>query len=106
MVLSMISAVLMGGMFLVMINKAKFARTRRMALIPLACAGMELLLTGVLTPGLFPVMTGVLIFLRVTILVCCVGALRQDTAMVKRRSRRLAALRSAEMKVTDSRICA
>ena len=107
MALSIISVVCMSGMFLMMLNKAKYARTRRMALIPLICAGMELLFTGVLTPGLFPVLTGVLVLLRAVILACCVGALRQDAAMAKRRARRLKAVRPVVAKeASDSRVCA
>lgn len=80
----------MTGMFLWMINKAKFASTRRMSLLPLCCAGMELLATGILTPELFPLLTFLLISMRIAILACCVGAMRRDAAMAARRTRRKA----------------
>ena len=87
MILSLCSIAAMAGMFLYMFNKAKFARTRRMALLPLAGAVMEGIAAGALTPGLFPVLTAVLVVLRLTILLCCAGAMRQDAAMARRRSR-------------------
>lgn len=103
MLLSLCSIVAMAGMFLYMFHKAKFARTRRMALLPLAGAVMEGIAAGALTPGLFPVLTAVLVILRLAILLCCAGALRQDAAMARRRSRirrRMAAEMAKEAIVT------
>lgn len=89
--ISIISLLAMTGMFLWMFRRAKFASTRRMALLPLCCAGMEVMAAGMLTPGLFPLLTFLLIFLRITILLCCVGAMKRDAAMAVHRARRLRA---------------
>ena len=103
MLLSLCSIVAMAGMFFYMFHKAKFARTRRMALLPLAGAVMEGIAAGALTPGLFPVLTAALVVLRLAILLCCAGAMRQDAAMARRRSRirrRMAAEMAKEAIVT------
>ena len=86
--LSIMSVIVMGAMFLYMVNKAKFAVTRRMALIPLGACVMEALATGLLTPLAFPILTLVLVTLRLIILTCCVGAIRQDAVMARNRVRR------------------
>ena len=78
MLMSLLSIVLMVVTALYMLSKAHFAKTRRMAFIPLGCAAVEMLAAGMLTAGLFPVLTAVLILLRAVILVCCWFALRQD----------------------------
>jgi hypothetical protein len=98
MFLSVLSVVLMALMFLYMFNKAHFAKTRRMALIPLGCAVIELFATGMLTPELFPVLTAVLILLRGTILVSCFFALRQDALDYARRKRKVVARTSSALR--------
>ena len=88
MILSLVSVVLMGGTFLYMINRARFARTRRMALLPLAACVMELLAVGALSPASFPGFAVLLTALRAVILLCCAGAMKQDAAMARRRAHR------------------
>ncbi len=103
MILSLCSIVAMTGMFLYMFNKAVRISTRRMALLPLVCAVMEGIAAGALTPSLFPVLTAVLVVLRLAILLCCFGAMRQDAAVARRRARirrRKAAAERAESIVT------
>lgn len=95
MILSIISVIAMGVMFVYMINKAKFARTRRMAFLPMACCGMEILATGILHPASFPLLTILLVSLRLVILGCCIGAMHQDAIMVRRRETNR--MRSARM---------
>ncbi|HJD23355.1 MAG TPA: hypothetical protein H9694_04330 [Firmicutes bacterium] len=87
MILSLCSLAAMTGMFLYMFNKAVLARTRRMALLPLLCAVIEGLAAGALTPSLAPALTVVLTVLRLTILLCCAGAMHQDAAAARRRAR-------------------
>lgn len=91
MLMSLLSIVLMVVTALYMLSKAHFAKTRRMAFIPLGCAAVEMLAAGMLTAGLFPVLTAVLILLRAVILVCCWFALRQDFLAHDRRRQREAA---------------
>ena len=88
MILSLLSVVLMGGLFLLMINKAKVMRARRMAGIPLAACILEILAAGMLHPLDFPVLTLLLVALRLVIVGCCVGAMREDAAMARRRDAR------------------
>ncbi|HIW74621.1 MAG TPA: hypothetical protein H9684_09875 [Firmicutes bacterium] len=96
MLLSLCSILAMTGMFLYMFNKAALARTRRMALLPLLCAVIEGIAAGALTPALFPALTAVLVALRLVILLCCAGAMRQDAAAVRRRARALRRRAAAE----------
>lgn len=88
MAISLVSIVAMVGVFLWMIHKAKLASTRRMALLPLCCAAMEVLAAGILSPSSFPLLTVILIAMRTVILVCCVCAVRRDRILADRRSRR------------------
>lgn len=101
MILSIVSVIAMGVMFVYMINKAQFARTRRMAFLPMACCGMEILATGILHPASFPALTVLLVALRLVILGCCIGAMHQDAVMVKRREiKRLKLARAVHDNVT------
>ena len=88
MVISILSLVMMALMFLYMLNKAHYAATRRMSLIPLGCAAVELFAAGLLTPLLFPLLTAFLVLLRAVILFCCFCAVRRDAAIYSRRLRR------------------
>ena len=92
--LSLASIAAMAIMFLYMVNKARFASTRRLALIPMAACGMEILAAGMLTPGLFPLLTAALVCLRAVILGCCVAAMRRDAAMARVRARRRVVVRN------------
>ena len=92
MFLSVLSVAVMTIMFLYMMRKARFGRTRRLALIPLGCVVVELFAAGLLSPALFPVLTAALVLLKAVILLCCVCAMRQDAGAALRRARRSAAL--------------
>lgn len=105
MLLSVFSVVMMTLMFLYMMNKAHFAPTRRMSLIPLACAAIELFTTGLLTPVLFPVLTAVLVVLRAVILLSCFFALRQDAAAYSRRRRKAIARSVSAPHTTPYKVC-
>ena len=87
---SMLAIVLMGGMFLIMINKGKLTSTHRMALLPLVVCGIEVWLFGALHVGLFPILSVILWAARLCIVACCLLKLRQDAAVVRRRARRKA----------------
>ncbi|MDD3692484.1 MAG: hypothetical protein PHX02_01085 [Oscillospiraceae bacterium] len=90
MLLSILSIILMSIMSLYMINKAKFASTRRMALIPLCCVFVELMTAGLLSISSFWVLTLILIILRAVILISCIGELQRDAAAARRRAHRCA----------------
>ena len=86
---SSLNVVVMTILFMYMVNKAKCAETRKLALVPLATAAVELLAAGLLRPGLYPALTALLIAMRLVIIGCCVAALRRDAAMAKSRQKKL-----------------
>lgn len=88
MVLSILSIAAMGGMFLYMWCRARFGITRRVALVPLMTCAVEMLAAGLLSVTTFPVLTAVLVLLRLVILGCCVGAMHHDRVMANRRETR------------------
>ena len=55
---SSLNVVVMTILFMYMVNKAKCAETRKLALVPLATAAVELLAAGLLRPGLYPARPG------------------------------------------------
>ena len=61
---SSLNVVVMTILFMYMVNKAKCAETRKLALVPLATAAVELLAAGLLRPGLYPALTALLIATR------------------------------------------
>ncbi|MBQ8752016.1 MAG: hypothetical protein IJZ13_02815 [Clostridia bacterium] len=79
---------MMGGMFLLMWNKATLTSTRRMAMLPLGICVVEVLTFGLLTVGLFPVLSVLLWMARLTVFACCGMKLRQDRMVARRRVRR------------------
>ena len=91
MTLSMLSAAAMAAMFVYMACRAKMAETRRMLWIPAASCAMELMAAGLLTAR-FPLLTALLVVLRLALLGCCGIAMRRDAAMVRARARRRARL--------------
>lgn len=92
MTLSLLSAVAMAAMFVYMVCNAKMRETRRMLWIPAASCVMELLAAGMLSAVNFPVLTALLVLLRLAMLGCCAVAMRRDAAMVRARARRRARL--------------
>lgn len=93
MLLSMISAAALGFMAVHMLRKATLASTRRVALVAAAMFLIEVAATGLLSVTQFPVLTAILVAMRLTVLLCCVKALRRDAAIAraKARKRRVAA---------------
>ena len=88
MILSVISVLAMGLMFIQMMRKASLPSTRKMAVLPLTACLMEMIATGALHPGQFPLLTVVLVLLRASILFCCAGALRKDVLARRRQKMR------------------
>ena len=81
MILSIISALVMSGLALTMLLRAKQARTCRVALLPLAAACMEWLVAGYLSPADFP-------WLTLLLVACCTAILRADLARARQKARR------------------
>lgn len=88
MIFNCISALIMAALALYMVKRGTRRDTRLMAWIPAGVCGMELLSVGVLTPSAFPLLTVVLVLLRLTIAVSCVAALRHDAAVARAKQRR------------------
>ena len=101
---SSLNVVVMTILFMYMVNKAKCAETRKLALVPLATAAVELLAAGLLRPGLYPALTALLIAMRLVIIGCCVAALRRDAAMANSRARRRARARRAAVEAPRLRV--
>ena len=76
---SLVSILVMGFAFLYMINKAHFAQTRRVALVPLGFCAVDLLCAGAVPFGTYPVVSLLLMVLRLAVLLCCAGAMHKDT---------------------------
>lgn len=87
MIFSLIHIMLLGGMFLFMLNKAQGKAARRLTLIPLTMCVMEIVLMGVLDVSMYPVLTAILMLTRATVLMCCVLAMRADAAAARARGR-------------------
>ena len=85
---SLISILMMGATFLYMINKAHFAQTRRVALVPLGFCAVDMLCAGTVPFGTYPVIAIMLVILRLTVLLCCAGAMHKDTVAARRAAHR------------------
>lgn len=92
MLLSLLSAVSMAAMFVYMVCCAKMPETRRLLWLPAAGCVVELLAAGMLSVTRFPLMTALLVLLRLALLGCCAAAMRRDAAMARARQRRRALL--------------
>lgn len=87
MLLNIFHIVVMAITFLYMFNKAEFNQTRLVALVPL---GMMLVDVCSARADFLavPILALLMAALRVTVLVCCAGAMRQDRRMACARDRR------------------
>ena len=85
------------ALFLYMIRRTRFAETKKVALVPLATGFVDLLAAGLLNPGHYPLLTFLLAALRLTIVGCCVLALRRDAAMARQKARRRAQRRRMQI---------
>lgn len=106
---SLVSILLMGATFLYMINKAHFTQTRRVALVPLGFCAVDMLCAGAVPFGTYPIITAMLVILRLAVLLCCVGAMRKDTVAARRAARcaqkKAAAKHAAQAAVMQEPLC-
>lgn len=87
MFLNIFHITIMAITFLYMFNKAQFTQTRLVALVPLGMMLVDVCSARadfLAVPALALLMAA----LRLTVLVCCVGAMRQDRRMARARDRR------------------
>lgn len=83
--LSFISCLVLGGLALLMFARAHFEFTRTVALLPGAMAVVELYLASVLEPGMFPVVTALLLLFRVAAVALGAVVLREDARLASLR---------------------
>lgn len=88
MLFNLCAAAVLGAVALYMTGKTAYKTARRMAWVPAAMALMELALCGALDVAAYPVLTAVLMVCRVTVLGCCLLALKKDAAAIRNRRRR------------------
>ncbi len=83
MFLNLLFAFLMAGMFLHMLCRAKMSETREYLWLPAATCIVELLSIGLLSPVHFPVLTAVLVLLRLSLFSFCVLVMKRDAALAR-----------------------
>ena len=88
MIMAVIIAAVFGAISLYMMMTARYAVTRKMVWIPLSMAAIELAMGGALLWWAYPVLTVILVACRLTVLTCCVAAIKKDAAMARNRRRR------------------
>ncbi len=86
MLLNIIHVIILASTFLYMFNTAQFAQTRLVALVPL---GMLLVDICSMRADFLsvPALAVLLAAARITVLLCCVGAMRADRRMARARKR-------------------
>ena len=77
------------------LKHAKSVETRRLSLVPLAMAVIELFIAGEYDPAALPAAAVVLAAMRLAVAGCCVAAVRRDAAASRNRARRRARLQRA-----------
>ncbi len=88
MVISIISIAVLAVTAFYMFVHARFMATRRVAGVALVMAVAETMMAGLLSGVTNPAVMGLLIAARLTVLVCCVLAMRRDRERAKVRARR------------------
>ncbi|MGN0172154.1 MAG: hypothetical protein ACI39E_05165 [Acutalibacteraceae bacterium] len=88
MIISIVSIAALSVTALYMFVRARFMATRRVAGVALGMAVCETAMAGLLSGVTNPTVMGLLIAARVTVLVCCVLAMRRDRERAKMRARR------------------
>lgn len=93
MIISVLSAAVLGAVCFTMVAKERGSLSRRMAWIPGVMALMELALCGALLVWDYPILSLILFACRITVLSCCSVAMKRDAAAERRRRRRRAVWR-------------
>ncbi len=88
MLMSMLHILIMGSVFLYMFNKAQFTQTRLVALVPLGMLVVDACVFGAGVAS--PALSLLCYALRLTVLLCCFGAMKRDARLARTRERRRA----------------
>ena len=91
--LNMVFALLMAGMFVFMLVRAKMPETRQLLWLPAATCAVELMTTGLLSVTKFPMITLLLMALRVSLFGFCVLVMKRDAALARARRQKRAQLK-------------
>ncbi len=83
MILNLTFALLMAGMFLYMLCRSKMRETREFLWLPLGTCAVELLSMGLLSAVKFPVLTLLLVALRLSMFGFCVLLMKRDAALAR-----------------------
>lgn len=83
MILNLTFALLMAGMFLYMLCRSKMRETREFLWLPLGTCVVELLSLGLLSAVKFPVLTVLLVALRLSLFGFCVLVMKRDAALAR-----------------------
>jgi len=91
--LNMVFALLMAGMFVYMLVRAKMPETRQLLWLPVATCAVELMTAGLLSVTKFPVVTLLLMGLRLSLFGFCVLVMKRDAALARARRQKRAQLK-------------
>ena len=83
MMLNLVFAFLMAGMFLYMLCRSKMRETREFLWLPLGTCLVELMTAGLLSTATFPVLTVALLLLRIALFGFCVLVMKRDAALAR-----------------------
>ncbi len=86
-------ALLMAGMFLYMLIRAKMPETRALLWLPAGTCAVELMTVGLLSVTKFPVVTLLLMALRLSLFGFCVLVMKRDAALARARRQKRAQLK-------------
>ena len=93
MILNLTFSLLMAGMFLYMLCRSKTSETREFLWLPAGSCLVELLTMGLLSVTKFPVLTLVLLALRLSLFGFCVLVMKRDAALARARKQKRARLK-------------
>lgn len=88
MIFNLLFALLMAGMFLYMLCRSKMSETRAFLWLPAGACLVELLTVGMLSVTHFPVLTAVLVVLRLSLFGLCVVVMKRDAALARARKQK------------------
>ncbi len=90
---NMVFALLMAGTFVYMLLRAKMPQTRQLLWLPACTCAVELMTAGLLSVAKFPVVTMLLMMLRLSLFGFCVLVMKRDTALARARRQKRAQLK-------------
>lgn len=93
MLLNMISVIVLASLSAYMFVCARFERTRQIAIVPALMSAIELYVADILSPTSYPILTAILLLLKVGMIVLGITAIQVDRNLAQKRNARRKALR-------------